>query len=102
MATTWIDHVQKVKSTMPKDTLFKNVLKKASETWKKGIGAVTSATKSAKKTLSSVVSKGGTKKTRKSSKRKSSKRKSSKRKSSKRKSSKRKSSKRKRKSRKRK
>ena len=77
MPNAWLDHVKKVRSSMPEGTLFKEVLKEAKKTWDKGTGAVKSAAKSAKKTFKSVVSKRGAKKskrkTSKKSKRKSSK-----------------------------
>ena len=77
MPNAWLDHVKKVKSSMPEGTLFKEVLKEAKKTWNKGTDAVKSAAKRAKKTFKSVVSKGGAKKskrkTSKKSKRKSSK-----------------------------
>ena len=65
MANAWLNHVKKVRSSMPEGTLLKNVLQEAKKTWKKGTGAVASAAKSAKKSLKKVVSKGGAKKSKK-------------------------------------
>ena len=62
MANAWLDHVKKVRSSMPEGTLLKKVLQEAKKTWKKGTGAVVSAAKSAKKSLKKVVSKGVAKK----------------------------------------
>ena len=57
MVNAWLDHVKKVRSTMPEGTLLKKVLQEAKKTWKKGTGAVRSVAKSAKKTLKSVTKK---------------------------------------------
>jgi len=76
MANAWLDHVKKVRSTMPEGTLLKKVLQEAKKTWKKGTGAVVSAAKSAKKSLKRVVSKGAKSKRRRRKTSKKSKRKS--------------------------
>ena len=34
-ASSWIEHVKKVRSKMPKGTSYKSALKEASKTWKK-------------------------------------------------------------------
>ena len=34
-ASSWIEHVKKVRSKMPKGTSYKTALKEASKTWKK-------------------------------------------------------------------